>query len=117
MSGVEAFREEYRRTRIGRRYSGYAHFAFTSLSSLVVIVFAASRIHGIRPAEWLVLPCGFLFANAGEYFGHKGPMHRPTRLLGLLFERHTREHHHFFTHEAMAYDSPSDFKMVLFPPV
>ena len=123
---VSAFRAEYRRTHIGQAYRGWAHFAFTSVTSLAVIAFAASRVHVVRPAEWLILPCGFLVANVAEYFGHKGPMHRlyggpqprgPARLLSLLFERHTREHHHFFTHEAMSYESSRDFKMVLFPPV
>jgi hypothetical protein len=37
--------------------------------------------------------------------------------MRILYERHTLQHHHFFTHEAMAYESSRDFKMVLFPPV
>lgn len=37
--------------------------------------------------------------------------------MTLLFQRHTREHHHFFAHDAMSYESSRDFKMVLFPPV
>src|SRR5207244_1451934 len=27
------------------------------------------------------------------------------------------EHHHFFTHEAMSYETARDVKMVLFPPI
>jgi hypothetical protein len=117
VASVLAFREEYRKSSVGRLYSGWVHFAFTTVSALGIIAFAAARVHAVRPAEWLVLPLGFLFANAGEYFGHKGPMHRPARGLRLLFQRHTREHHHFFTSEAMHYESSRDFKMVLFPPV
>ena len=37
--------------------------------------------------------------------------------LAILFERHTQQHHRYYTHEAMAADSPRDFQMVLFPPV
>jgi hypothetical protein len=44
-------------------------------------------------------------------------MHHRRRGLGLLFERHTAQHHRFFTHDAMAYESSRDFQMVLFPPV
>ena len=44
-------------------------------------------------------------------------MHHPRPGLGLLFERHTRQHHHFFTHETMSVDATRDFKIVLFPPV
>ncbi len=117
MASVQAFRAEYRRTNIGRLYRGWLHFGFTTSASLAVIILAALHLRAVRPAEWLVLPIGFLIANAGEYFGHKGPMHRPVPGMGLLFQRHTREHHHFFTHEAMEYESSRDFKMVLFPPV
>jgi sterol desaturase/sphingolipid hydroxylase (fatty acid hydroxylase superfamily) len=35
----------------------------------------------------------------------------------VIFRRHTLEHHHFFTHQAMSFESTRDFKMVLFPPV
>jgi hypothetical protein len=114
---VAAFRTEYRATAIGPRYSGWAHFVFTTTGSLAVIGFAISRVHAVAWWEWLTLPASFLLANLGEYFGHRGPMHHPRRGMRLLFRRHTRQHHHFFTHEAMAYESSRDFKMVLFPPV
>jgi hypothetical protein len=119
MSGVEdvqAFREDYRAKNIGPHYYGWAHFAFTSTVSLAVIAFAVSRVRSVHPAEWLVVPLTFLFANFAEYKGHRGPMHRPAKGLEILFQRHTREHHHFFTHLAMTYDASRDFKMVLFPP-
>jgi Fatty acid hydroxylase superfamily len=114
---VEAFRVAYRRDHIGARYHGWAHFALTTVASLGVIAFAASRARGVRPIEWIAIPITFLIANAGEYLGHRGPMHHPRRGLGLLFERHTRQHHRFFTHDSMPCASSRDFKMVLFPPV
>ncbi len=114
---VRAFRADYRAKNIGPGYRGWLHFSFTSLTSLAVIAFAVSRVEAVRPVEWLTVPLTFFFANFAEYHGHRGPMHRPTRGLHLLFQRHTREHHHFFTHEAMHYESSQDFKMVLFPKV
>jgi hypothetical protein len=114
---VLAFREEYRRENVGPGYRGWLHFAFTSVGSLFVITFSLMHLHEVRPLEWLVIPATFLFANFAEYKGHRGPMHRPLRGLQILFQRHTREHHHYFTHEAMHYGSSRDFKMVLFPPV
>ncbi len=114
---VLAFREEYRKKNIGPHYRGWPHFAFTTCGSLAVIAFAVAHVHAVRPAEWIVLPLALLIANAGEYFGHKGPMHRPVRGMTILFQRHTREHHRFFTNEMMSYESSRDFKMVLFPPV
>jgi hypothetical protein len=44
-------------------------------------------------------------------------MHRRARGLGRVYERHTLQHHRFFTHEAIGFESSRDFKMVLFPPV
>jgi hypothetical protein len=115
--GVARFRTEYQRTEPGRHYRGWAHFAFTSLGSLSVIVFALSRLSEVRPLEWLTVPASFLLANVAEYFGHRHPMHHRKKGLGLVYRRHTQQHHHFFTHEAMAYGSSHDFRMVLFPPV
>lgn len=114
---TEDFRKQYRSQEIGPRYSGWAHFAFTSIGSLSVIVFAVTRIHDVAVWEWVIVPAAFLFANFAEYRGHMGPMHHPLRGMKILFQRHTLEHHKFFTHRAMAYESSRDFKMVLFPPV
>jgi hypothetical protein len=114
---VARFRTEYRRAEPGRHYLGWAHFAFTSLASLAVITFALSHLSQVRPLEWLTVPVSFLVANVAEYFGHRGPMHHRTKGLGLVYRRHTQQHHHFFTHEAMAYEATHDFRMVLFPPV
>jgi len=113
---VRAFREEYRKG-IPSWYLGWAHFAFTSLGSLAAVVFAASRVHGATPRELATIPLTFLFANVTEYFGHKGPMHHSTPGLRLIYRRHTLEHHHFFTEEAMACDSARDFRIMLFPPI
>ncbi len=114
---VASFRAEFRRTEPGRRYQGWAHFAFTSVGSLAVIGLALSRLSEVHPLEWLTVPASFLVANLAEYLGHRGPMHHRTKGLGLVYRRHTLQHHHFFTHEAMAYESSHDFRMVLFPPV
>ncbi|NVJ19182.1 sterol desaturase family protein [Myxococcus sp. AM010] len=114
---VARFREDYRRKHVSPRYSGRAHFVFTSLGSLAVIGCAISLLEGGRPVEWLTLPAVFLLGNVVEFLGHRGPMHHRRRGLGLLFQRHTEQHHRFFTHDALAYESARDVKMVLFPPV
>lgn len=116
-SEVADFRTQYRTAEISPYYSGVLHFAFTTTASLSVIAFSIWNLQGITRAEWLTVPLTFLYANWIEYVGHKGPMHRPMRALRLLFQRHTLEHHRFFTHDAMAYESSRDYKMVLFPPV
>ena len=114
---VASFREEYRARHIGARYSGVRHFLFTSLGSLSAIALALAFVRAPSALELLTVPVTFLFGNYVEYRGHKGPMHRPRRGLSLLFERHTRQHHRYYTHQAMSYEDTRDFKMVLFPPV
>jgi hypothetical protein len=116
-ASVAAFREEYRAHHIGARYSGALHFTFTSVALLAVIIAAAARVEAPTPLALLTVPATFLFANFVEYRGHRGPMHRRRRGLAILFERHTQQHHRYFTDEAMSYESARDFKMVLFPPV
>lgn len=71
----------------------------------------------VRPIEWLTIPLTFLYSNVAEYFGHRGPMHNKTRFLAGIFQRHTVEHHSFFTDEAISFDSPRDYRAVLFPPI
>ena len=114
---VAAFRARYREQHVGAGYRGWLHVAVTSLGSLAAIAFAISRVRAPTLGQLAALPVFFLIANLGEYFGHRGPMHHRKRGLGLVFERHALQHHRFYTHDAMAADSPRDFKMVLFPPV
>jgi hypothetical protein len=114
---VARFRDAYRRDEIGERYSGWRHFAFTSMVSLATVVICLAQLEGVTPMEWLTVPIVFLYANGVEYLGHRGPMHHPVRGLRLLYVRHTKQHHRFFTHQAMAFDDSRDFKAVLFPPV
>jgi hypothetical protein len=114
---VAGFRERYREAEIGPAYRGWLHFAFTSLSCIGVVVFCLARLQHVTPLEWLTVPAVFLYANLVEYLGHRGPMHHPVRGLGLLFRRHTLQHHRFFTDDAMSFESSRDFKAVLFPPV
>jgi hypothetical protein len=116
-AAVTAYRQRYRSDEIAGRYFGWLHLFFTSAVCLFVILFCLFQIESVQPAEWLSVPAVFLYANLVEYLGHRGPMHHRTRGLGLLFQRHTLQHHRFFTHEAMSFDRSDDFKAVLFPPV
>ncbi len=114
---MAAFREEYRRREIGPRYSGWGHFAFTTLTCVAVVIFAVARLRSPSWAEIATVPLSFLLSNLAEYLGHKRAMHVSRPGLRLVYERHTLFHHRFFTHESMACESPRDFQIMLFPPV
>mgnify|MGYP005853476421 CR=1 FL=1 len=112
-----AYRETYREQLIPEGYSGPMHFALILGFVVLVIVVASLQLERVQPLEWLAVPLTFLYANLAEYLGHRFVMHRRRPGLGLIYERHALQHHRFFTHEAMQYDSSDDFKAVLFPPM
>lgn len=114
---VDSFREKYRAELIGPHYRGWLHLAFTVSMTLGIIVLCIRQLAHITTLEWLTVPLTFLYANFAEYFGHRGPMHHLRPGLGKIFERHTRQHHRFFTETRMEFGSSRDFKAVLFPPI
>jgi hypothetical protein len=114
---VKRYREQFRAEENCRKYPGWLHLAFTSVASLTVIILCAMGLEQVKPLQWLTIPLAFLYANGVEYLGHRGPMHHPVKWLGLIFFRHTKQHHRFFTDREMTFDSSNDFKAVLFPPV
>lgn len=114
---VDSFREQYRSELIGPHYRGWLHFAFTLSMTLAIITLCARQLSQVTTWEWLTVPLTFVYANFAEYFGHRGPMHHLRPGLGKIFERHTRQHHRFFTESRMEFESSRDFKAVLFPPI
>jgi hypothetical protein len=114
---VENFRNDYREKYISSSYSGWRHFSLTVITTLLVIIGCLITLNDVQALEWLTIPTTFLYANLTEYLGHKGPMHHKTRFLQLLFQRHTVEHHAFFTEAITTFDNSKDFKAVLFPPI
>jgi len=114
---VTAFREQYRQEHIPPRYNGWLHLAFTFGIGGTVLGWSLLRLEAVRPVEWLAVPLTFLYANFAEYWGHRGPMHHLKRGLRLVYERHTRQHHRFFTDQVMPLDGLRDLRAVLFPPI
>jgi Fatty acid hydroxylase superfamily len=109
-------RREELRARIGRWYRGEAHFAFTFVTSLGVIALYLSRLHGVRPLEWLAVPAFFLFCGFVEHLEHRYLLHQ-RRLGGFAFRIHTIEHHAYFTLEEFRPEDRRDYFYVLFPPL
>ena len=114
---VKQARSAFRERRITPHYSGPLHLTATVTISLLVAVSCALMLEDVSALEWLTILLTFLYANLSEYLGHRGPMHKKTRFLSPVFERHTIEHHAFFTDEAASFESTQDYKAVLFPPI
>ena len=114
---VDVFRQAFRRQEIGPRYSGMLHAMSTFGVGAAAIGFAIASLEDVQPLEWLAVPLTLLYANLAEYLGHRGPMHRPWRGLGIVYRRHAGQHHRFFTATDMEIDGSRDLKAVLFPTV
>ena len=117
-AATDAFRARYQREVLPPHYSALRHIG------LVIVV----GLGGIAVSLWLaaphwrwtdlwIVPATVLIANTVEYFAHRGPMHHRRRGLHALHLRHTGRHHHYFTEQAMHFESLRDFHAVLFPPV
>lgn len=113
---VTRFRQEYRSLEIAPGYNGWGHLLFTSGLSLLIVAVCIGQLSDVRSLEWLTIPVAFAYANLSEYWGHRGPMHRPFKGLRMIYRRHAGQHHLFFTDQAMAFESSRDFSAVLFPP-
>ena len=72
----------------------------------------------MTPLEWLTIPITFLFTNMFEWAVHSFVMHRPVNIKGLraIYERHTLNHHQFFTDEEMRFRDHKDWRVTVFPP-
>jgi len=114
---VRKAREAFRERRISPRYSGPLHLTTTIGISVLIALTSGVMIDDVKPTELLTIPLTFFYANLSEYLGHRGPMHHKTRLFASIFQRHTIEHHSFFTNEAAKFESTQDYRAVLFPPI
>lgn len=114
---LAATRQQYRSEFISERYSGHLHLLFTCSVSALLIGVCAWNLQAVSLLEWLTVPLTFVYANFSEWAGHRFVMHRPVKFLGLVYKRHSLQHHRFFTDRHMEIDSARDYKAVLFPPV
>lgn len=98
------------------RYPGWAHFAAINGTVLAAVTACALAVDAPTWPELAMLPAALVFANAFEWWVHKGPLHRPVRPLVRLYRRHACAHHVMFTDRRMAVASGRELALVLFPP-
>lgn len=118
-AGLAAFRNWYRQTQIPAGYTGRLHLAFTLVVGLGLIgatLAMLGKLEPMRAWDWAAVPVALLYANWAEWAGHRFVMHRPRPGLRLIYERHSLQHHRFFTESEMTIDGLKDFRAVLFPP-
>jgi hypothetical protein len=112
-----AYRAVYR-SRIMGFYDGYLHIAIIYAMGAAAFYIYLQHLDNVTPLQWLTIPITFLFTNIFEWFVHKYVMHRPVNIKGLraVYERHTLNHHQFFTDEEMRFRDHKDWRVTVFPP-
>jgi hypothetical protein len=100
---------------IPRWYSPTLHLAVPTAVGLAVMAGAVSRMHGLHPVELLTVPLTLLAAFGFEWRVHQLVLHRRTKGLGLLYDRHELQHHVVFTFDDMAMRERREWWLVLMP--
>jgi hypothetical protein len=113
--GVYKFRETYRQTRIPKYYSGILHACFTATVLILPIIYFSSQLENISWKEFLAFPFMLVFGNWVEYMSHRYPLHHSYPGMRKTYQIHTREHHQYYTDQAISFETPRDFILVFFP--
>ncbi|MCA3130697.1 MAG: fatty acid hydroxylase family protein [Rhodocyclaceae bacterium] len=109
------FREEYK-AQISPWYHGLVHVGVMYAVGITVIGWCLWRMD--NPSwEWLLVVPVFFVSNLFEWWIHKYVMHRLIDVWALraIYDRHTRQHHQYFTSNEMTVDSTREFRIIFFP--
>jgi hypothetical protein len=109
------FRKDYM-AEIHPMYNGLLHIGVMYLVGISAIAFCLSRMQNAT-WEWLLVLPVFFFSNLFEWWIHKYVMHRLVDVWALraIYDRHTRQHHQYFTSNEMTVDSTREFRIIFFP--
>lgn len=109
------FREEYK-AQISPWYHGLVHVGVMYAAGIAMIAWCLSRMENAA-WEWLLVVPVFFFSNLFEWWIHKYVMHRLIDVWALraIYDRHTRQHHQYFTSNEMTVDSTREFRIIFFP--
>lgn len=111
------YRANYRQ-RVAGWYNGFLHIAIIYIIGFTALYVYVSNISHVTPMEWLTIPVVFLFCNFFEWWLHRYVMHRPSRnpIARAVYNRHTLQHHQFFTAHEMRFADHRDYRVTFFPP-
>ena len=109
------FREQYR-AAISRYYSGLLHIGVMYGAGIAGVWYCVSQLQNAR-WEWLLLIPVLIGGNFVEWAMHKFVMHRLIDVYALraIYDRHTRQHHQYFTDNDATIDTIREFRIVFFP--
>ena len=109
------FREKYV-AEISPWYNGLVHSGVMYAAGIAAIWWCASHMQGAT-WEWLFVIPVAIAGNFGEWAMHKYLMHRLRDVYALraIYDRHTRNHHQYFTDNDSTIHTVKEFRIVFFP--
>ena len=109
------FREQYV-AAISPWYNGLLHIGVMYAAGIGAIGWCVSRMQDAR-WEWLLLIPVAIAGNFIEWGMHKYVMHRLRDVFALraIYDRHTRQHHQYFTDNDVTIHTIREFRIVFFP--
>ena len=109
------FREKYV-SEISPWYNGLVHIGVMYTAGITAIVWCISQMQ--NPTwEWLLIVPVAIAGNFGEWAMHKYIMHRLRDVYAVraIYDRHTRQHHQYFTDNDATIHTVKEFRIVFFP--
>ena len=109
------FREQYM-LEVSPLYNGLIHVAVMFIVGIAGVLYCFGQLD--NPTwEWLLIAPVFIAGNFVEWVMHKYVMHRKIDVFALrsIYDRHTRNHHQYFTDNDATIDSVREFRIVFFP--
>lgn len=109
------FREQYK-ADISPLYNGLLHIGVMYATGIAAIWYCVSQLQN-SGWEWLIVIPVFLAGNFVEWGMHRFVMHRKIDVFALraIYDRHTRQHHQYFTDNEATIDTTREFRIVFFP--
>jgi hypothetical protein len=109
------FREQYV-ANISPWYNGLVHIGVMYVAAIAAIWWCVSQMQGAT-WEWLLIIPVVIAGNFGEWAMHKYVMHRHIDVFALraIYDRHTRQHHQYFTDNDPTIHTTKEFRIVFFP--
>jgi len=114
MDSINQKREAFR-----QQYSSIVFNAYVN-TLMVCIIFTASLVFTTLKVNWtftaiLLVPVGFIWAEAMLYLTHRYQQHRKLRFLEPIYKMHTVWHHGMFSNDEMSVGCFKDMNMVMLP--
>ena len=109
------FRESYV-NQISPFYNGLLHIGVMYVAGITAIYYCASQLSNPTWAWLTIIPVA-IAGNFVEWAMHKYVMHRQIDVFALraIYDRHTRQHHQYFTDTDYTIDTVKEHRIVFFP--